>query len=190
MPPFAASRYGRRTGVALIVFLLGASSARTQDVTESSLKAAFVYSFAKFTEWPPDVLPPSMMFTACVLGDHAVGDALARIVKGRELSGHGIKVIHVGIEHPLRLCHLLYVSGVTSVQLTAIVATVRGAPVLTIGDHDEFGRLGGVAHIFVENGRVRFALNLELARRLRLELSSRMVTLAARTDDGPGAAQP
>ena len=189
MHPFAASRYGTRTGVAVIAFLLGVSSARSQDVTEPSLKAAFVYSFAKFTEWPPEVLPPSMMFTACVLGDDAVSDALAHIVKGRELGGHGIKVMRVGIEPPLRLCHLLYVSGVTSEQLTAIVAIVRGAPVLTIGDHEEFGRLGGVAHMFVENGRVRFALNLDLARSLRLELSSRMVTLAARIDDGPGAAQ-
>jgi hypothetical protein len=189
MPPFAASRCGRCARAVLIACLLGGSTAHSQDVTEPSLKAAFVYNFAKFTEWPQDVLPPSMMFTACVLGDDAVSDALARIVKGRLLDGRAIRVIRVGVEEPLRLCHLLYVSGVTSQQLTAIVAIVKGASVLTIGDHDEFGRLGGVAHMFVENGRVRFALNLDLARRLRLELSSRMVTLASRVDDGPGGAQ-
>jgi hypothetical protein len=173
----------------MISILLVVPTAWSQDVTEPALKAAFVYNFAKFTEWPADVLPPSTTFIACVLGDDAVSDALAHIVQGRMLEGRAIKVMRVGIAEPLRLCHILYVSGVTSQQLTAIITSVKGASVLTISDHDDFGRLGGVARMFVENGRVRFALNLDLARRLRLELSSRMVTLASRVDDGPGASQ-
>jgi hypothetical protein len=172
-----------------ISILLVVSTVWSQDVTEPSLKAAFVYNFAKFTEWPQDVLPPAMTLTACVLGDDAVSDALARIVKGRMLDGRGIKVMRIAVNEPLKQCHLLYVSGVTAEQLTAIVTIIKGASVLTISDHDDFDRLGGVAHLFVENGRVRFALNLGLARRLRLELSSRMVTLATRIDGSPVPAQ-
>ena len=52
-------------------------------------------------------------------------------------------------------------SGVTTAQVAAIVAGLRGAPVLTISDVDDFAQLGGIAQMFVENGRMRFDLNLE-----------------------------
>lgn len=168
--------------------LLCATPALAQDVTEPSLKAAFVYSFAKFTEWPVDVLPATGSFSACVLGDARVGDALERAVKGRLLGGRAITVSRVQADGPLRSCHLLYVSGATAAQVGTIVAAVKGAPVLTISDTDDFARLGGIAHVFVENGKLRFDLNLDLARRSRLQLSSKLLTLAANVHDAPGAA--
>jgi len=170
---------------ALALVVLSAPPAWTQDVTEPSLKAAFVYNFAKFTEWPPEALPAASPFMACVLGDGPLGAALTRTVEGRLLSGRTIGVSHPTIDGPLRTCHLLYISNVSSEQLAAILAAVRGAPVLTISDADHFARLGGIAHIFVENGKMRFELNLDLARRSRLLLSSRLLALAALVIDGP-----
>lgn len=183
----ASMRWWRCTAAVLAASLLHAPPAHTQDVTEPSLKAAFIYSFAKFTEWPAEGLPSTAAFNACVLGDQAIGDALERIVKGRTLSGHVISVSRVPPDGLLRSCHLLYVSGVSALQIAAIAATVRGLPVLTIGDADDFARLG-VAHVFVENGKMRFNLNLELAKRSRLQLSSKLLALAARVYDGPGTA--
>jgi len=167
--------------------LLCIPAARAQDAPEPSLKAAFIYNFAKFTEWPADGLPANAAFNACVLGDQAIADALERTVKDRTLSGHAVGVMRVQIGGPLRTCHLLYVSGVSAVQIAAIVASLRGTPVLTIGDLDDFGRLG-IAHIFVENGKWRFNIDLELAKRSRLQLSSRLLALAVRVHDGPGTA--
>jgi hypothetical protein len=175
-----------RGAAALAMLLLGTSRVWTQDVTEPSLKAAFVYNFAKFTEWPQDALPPLASFTACVLGDGPVGDALVRTVKGRLLSGRNISVSRVQLEGPLRSCHLLYVSGVTAPQMAAVLIVVRDAPVLTISDAEDFTLIGGMAHMFVENGRMRFDLNLDLARRSRLQLSSKLLALAAHVDEGPG----
>jgi uncharacterized protein DUF4154 len=181
-----ARRWELRSAIAAsALVVLSAAPAWTQDVTEPSLKAAFVYNFAKFTEWPPEALPAAAPFMACVLGDGPVGDALTRTVEGRQLSGRTIGVSRAAIDGPLRTCHLLYVSHMTPAQLTAILATVRGAPVLTISDADDFARLGGIAHIFVENGKMRFELNLDLARRSRLQLSSRLLALAALVIDGP-----
>ena len=171
----------------LAAALLWVLAAHAQDVTEPSLKAAFIYNFAKFTEWPADGLPVTAPFNACVLGDQAIGDALERAVKGRVLSGHTVSVARVQIDGPLRGCHLLYVSGVSTMQITAIAANLRGMPVLTIGDSDDFSRLG-IAHIFVEDGKMRFNLNVELARRSRLQLSSKLLALAAHVHDGPGTA--
>jgi uncharacterized protein DUF4154 len=176
----------RGAGAALAACLLCASTAQTQDVTELSLKAAFVYNFAKFTEWPSDALPATASFTACVLGDGPISDALERTVKGRLLSGRSINVSRMTLDGPLRTCHLLYVSGVTAAQVSAIVTMVKGAPVLTISDLDDFAPLGGIAHVFVEDGRMRFDLNLDRARLSRLQLSSKLLTLASRVNDGPG----
>jgi hypothetical protein len=179
-------RWRRSAGAAVAVCLLAASTARSQNVTEPSLKAAFVYNFAKFTEWPTDVLPATASFTACVLGDGPIGDALERTVKGRLLSGRSVEVSRVTVEGPLRACHLLYISGVTAAQVLAIMIIVKDAPVLTISDIDDFAPLGGIAHVFVENGTMRFDINLDRAKRSRLQLSSKLLTLATRVHDGPG----
>jgi hypothetical protein len=173
-------------GAAFAVCALCASTARAQDVTEPSLKAAFVYNFAKFTEWPSDALPVTASFSACVLGDGPVTEALERTVKGRLLSGRSVTVSRGTLEGPLRTCHLLYVSGVTAAQASAIVTVVKGAPVLTISDIDDFAPLGGIAHVVVESGKMRFDINLDRAKLSRLQLSSKLLTLASRVHDGPG----
>jgi hypothetical protein len=177
---------GRRlAGAVFSVVLLCTSAGRAQDVTESSLKAAFVYNFAKFTEWPPDVLPPTATFAACVLGDSPTRDALDRIVKGRLLSGRTISVSEVQFGAGLRSCHLLYMSGVSRAQVTAVVVALRGVPVLTISDSDDFARGGGIAQMFVENGKIRFDINLDVAKEARLQLSSKLLALAAHLHNGP-----
>ena len=88
-----------------------APTASAQDVTEPSLKAAFIHNFVKFTEWPPDVLPPAAPLVACVLGDAAFGDVLENYVKGHPVDGHAIVVSRIAADGMLRSCHLLYVSG-------------------------------------------------------------------------------
>jgi hypothetical protein len=175
--------------LAAALILVSGAVARAQDVTEPALKAAFVYNFAKFTEWPEDVLPASAAFNACVLDDGPVADALERAVKGRLLSGRHISVQRVHVGGPLRTCHLLFVSGLKGPDVGTVVAAVRGAAVLTISDIDDFGRIGGIAHVFVENGTMRFDLNLDLARSSRLQLSSKLLSLATRVHDGTGSAQ-
>jgi len=176
-----ASGPGRRSVVTAVLatLLLSTSAVHSQNATEASLKAAFIYNFAKFTDWPQAVLPTAATFTACVLGDNPIRDQLDRTLKGRQLSGRDISVSEVHLDGKLRSCHLLYVSGVTSAQVAAIVAAVQGAPVLTISDIDDFARKGGIAQMFVENGKLRFDLNLQVARSSGLQLSSKLLALAA-----------
>jgi hypothetical protein len=174
--------------------LLCASIGHGQDVTEPSLKAAFIYNFAKFTEWPQGTLPATAPFTACVLGASAGGGAsasaspiqvaLERTVKGRQFAGRQISVVQMRIDGQLRSCHLLYLSGVTLAQVAAVLEAVRGAPVLTVSDVDDFARRGGIAQMFVEDGKMRFELNLEAAKRSGLELSSKLLVLAAEVYGG------
>ncbi len=171
------ARIGR---AAIAVLLLIPASASAQDVTEPALKAAFIYNFTKFTEWPADAAPGEEPLVLCVLGDTAVADALARAVKGRVVAGHGMSVSSMAAGGPARACHVLYISGVTARQATQLLAGVRDVPVLTIGDLADFTRLGGIARFFFEDGRLRFSVGLESARRAHLQISSRLLSLAKR----------
>jgi len=152
----------------------------SQDVTEAALKAAFVYKFAKFTNWPADVVPPAgEPFVLCVVGDGAVADALERLVKGRELLGHSMAV-HKSPAAPERVCHVLYVSGVTAVQATQLIAKNRDLPVLTISDAEGFTEFGGIALFYFEHGQLRFSIDVASVKRSRLQISSNLLALAKR----------
>ena len=152
----------------------------TQDVTEPALKAAFVYKFAKFTEWPAAVVPAAAEpFGLCVVGDAAVADALERLVKGRVLEGRSMTV-HKSPGPPERVCHVIYLSGLTATQATQLVAKHRDLPVLTISDAEGFTELGGIAQFFFEHGQLRFNIDVASARRAHLQISSGLLTLAKR----------
>ena len=166
-------------GTIAILLLMGAGVS-AQDVTEPALKAAYIYSFAKFTEWPADVVPSAEPFVMCVAGDAAVGDALERAVKGRVLSGHSMAILRVPPAGPQGVCHVLYVSGVTSVQAAHLVAGLHDAPVLTISDVEGFTELGGIAQFFFERGRLCFSIHVGSAKRARLQISSNLLALAKR----------
>jgi hypothetical protein len=167
----------RLTRAAIAGVLVMRVLATGQEVTAPALKAAFIYNFAKFTEWPSGLMPAGQPLVMCVLGDAAVGEALERAVKGRELAGRSMTVWHVTPADPQRVCHVLYVSHVTAGQATQAVAGVRDLPVLTIGDAEGFSELGGIAQFFLEHGQLRFSVDLACAKRARLQISSRLLIL-------------
>lgn len=167
--------------------LICASPARAQDVTESSLKAAFIHNFVRFTEWPQEVLPPAAPLMACVLGDAAFGDALTNYVKGHPVGGHAIVVSRIAADSMLRSCHVLFVSQITARQAAQVMAGLTGAPVLTLSDIDQFAQVGGMAQLYVEAGTIRFRVNLDTATRCRLQLSSKLLSLAKLVKDQPNA---
>lgn len=150
-----------------------------QDVTEPALKAAYIYNFARFTEWP-DAPGPAQPLAMCVLGDAAVGDALERVVKGRQLSGRAVIVSRVMAAGPKPACHVLYVSTDMAADVSRAVAAVQDAPVLTIGDAVNFTRVGGIAQFFFERGQLHFNVNRQAVKRSRLQISSRLLALAQR----------
>jgi hypothetical protein len=162
--------------VAAILMLALAPAVRAQSAPEPALKAAFLYNFAKFAEWPVDA-PPADPLTICVLGDAAIADALDETVKGRTVDGRKTVVVRVKPEG-FRDCHVLYLAGLEAKRAQAIIDGLKGAPVLTVGDREQFAQSGGIAGLFIEQGRMRFAINVEAAQRGRLRISSRLLSLA------------
>jgi hypothetical protein len=156
--------------------LLASAWICAQGTVEPALKAAFLYNFVKFTEWPDEAVPSDSAIALCVFGDEAVATALEQTVKGRQVGGRSVTVARVNVA--LSSCQILYVSGVDRRQAVQVIERVKAAPVFTVGDLDGFAALGGVGQLFVENGKMRFALNPAAAQRARLRISSKLLALA------------
>jgi len=163
----------------LTVLLAGISaSGWAQTVAAPALKAAFLYNFAKFTEWPADALGPGSPLGMCTT-DGAVFEQLVKITAGRSIGAHQVAARLVTVDDAsLRECHVLYVSDLNATDSERVLEALKDVPVLTVGDGEAFVKLGGVAGLFVENGQMRFAIRIESAKRARLELSSKLLSLA------------
>jgi hypothetical protein len=155
--------------------LLGRTVGLAQDVTEPTLKAAFIYNFARFTTWPD---APGDSFVICVLNDGAVADALRRAVSGKSLTDRPVSVNVVAPAGPKRGCRVLYIAGMPVAEVATVVADLREAPVLTISSIDGFASAGGMTQFFFEHGQLRFRIHLESAKRAGLQISSRLLIMA------------
>jgi hypothetical protein len=173
-------RLARWGPAAIAGLVLIASSVAAQSVTEPALKAAFIYNFARFTDWPADPASGREPFLLCVVGDAAVGAALVRAVHDRTLGGHVLSVAITTAGEPPPTCRLLYISGVPAARAAQMLAGLRDVPVLTIGDLEEFIELGGVAKFFFEYGQLRFSVDRASATRAQLRISSKLLALAIR----------
>jgi hypothetical protein len=149
-----------------------------QDVSGPNLKAAYIYRFALFTEWPADALPSTGPLTMCVVGDPAVREALERTVRGVTVANRSVAVAFSQPDKLPPQCHTLYVSGVSSAQAARLVAGLRETPVLTISDLEGFNGMGGIAEFFYEAGQLRFSIRPDAVTQSHLQLSSRLILLA------------
>ena len=176
-------RFQRLVVTAALVVSAATPFTYAQTVTASAVKAAFLYNFAKFTEWPSDTLAPRQQLALCVIGDSAVAEALSQTIKGRSIDGHELTMEVVEADGSIRSCHLLYVGGLDAKRSTQLFEALKGVAVFTVGDRDRFADLGGVAQLIPENDRIRFAINVMSAVRARLHLSSKLLSLATIVKD-------
>ena len=156
-----------------------------QRPTEYQVKAAFLYNFAKFTEWPDEVLPgEEEPMVIGVLGEDPFGDTLDETVLGKTVKGRHLRVRRVErISDGLRKCHIVFVSSSETTRLHELFEILRGAPVLLVGDTDGFARAGGMINFVLIQNRIRFEINVDAAEKVGLELSSRLLKLAKIVSD-------
>jgi len=173
------ARTGRRLVLPFVVTALvgHVPDGGSQVVSESALKAAFLLNFVKFTEWPADVRPPTSPLVLCS-ADQTVSPELERTVAGQKVEQHPLSVSRVSLDGPLRDCALLYVGKVDRGKTVQLAQALDGAGVLTVGDEQAFAAAGGMIGLFVEDGRMRFAINIGAAERGRVRMSAKLLTLA------------
>ena len=154
---------------------------RTQNPPpgEYEVKAAFLFNFAKFVEWPQSAFADANSpLIIGVLGDDPFGDVLERTVAGKLVQGRPLRVQRWKRLVEMRYCHILFVSPSERGELPEILERFQAAAVLTVSEEDGFDELGGMIHFLLQENKVRFAINNRAAKAAGLKISSRLLMLA------------
>lgn len=167
--------------LALFIFVLATpfnAYSEMSQMQEYEVKAAFLFAFAKLTEWPKPAFEVSANnFVMCVLGENPFGDTLDSLV-GRNVGGQNVSIKIVSDTNGISACNLLFVSTSEKRRLPEIIAYVRSRPILTVSDISGFEKDGGIISFFLKANRVRFRINITAAEKARLKLSSHLLEVA------------
>lgn len=172
---------GSALGIALWV---GASCttgalAQSREASEYQVKAAFLYNFAKFVEWPPDAARDSSdPITICIIGQDPFGTVLDEVVRGKTVSGHRLVIRRSKPGQSWKGCQIAFISFSEGKDLPSILESSKRSGVLTVGETEGFAQRGGMINFVVEQERVHFEVNVEAAERAGLKISSKLLSLA------------
>jgi len=174
-----SGRLGRGLPVVLAALLLCApafTQADDQQVTEYRIKAAFLYNFSRFIEWP-DETGESGQFTICVLGVDPFGTAIDNLA-GKNVHGSTLDIRRLSTTAGMNDCRILYISKSESDRIGSILAPLQTRPVLTVSDTADFAEQGGIIRLKLVDKKVRFDINIDAAQRSGLNISSKLLSLA------------
>lgn len=178
---FAAACLLGMFGFAFIVLgSPGTAAARTvPHATEYRVKAAFVYKFGDYVEWPSDAFAaPSSPLVIGVVGADVLADELERIAVGRTIGGRQVVVRKLKYGAPLSGMHVIFVGQSDSRKLAAELDASKGQPALTVTESADGLRLGSMINFVVVSDKVRFDVALPSAEASRLKISSRLLAVA------------
>lgn len=178
------SRIWKFFGIAVVitawVVASSALSARAQSSSDREylIKAAFLYNFLRFVEWPAEALPESDgTIVVCLVGEDPFGEALESI-KGKTVKSKDLVIRRILTLQNLGGCQLLFVSSSEKNRLPEIIGALKGRAVLTVGELEGFTQLGGIIRFLIERNNVRFEINVDVAERTGLKISSKLLNLA------------
>lgn len=164
-----------RNGLSLFIFawiistspLWGSSSA-----LETKIKAAYLYNFTKFVEWPQNGGKPVKI---CVLGDAGMSKVLEELAsKQGEKKEFSIQTV---TKSQIESCDILYLSG-SDREVQNTLELAKEHDILTVSDNDNFSNNGGIVTLFSESGKIRFTINIAAVKKTNLKISSKLLELA------------
>lgn len=190
-PTLAVSAQGRTPGRAFILltlflaFGLAAPQAHGQTFKEQDVKAAFLYHFAQFVDWPPEAFPdPDTSLIIGILGTDPFGATLDQIVQGEVVKNRRLEVRRYRRVEEIDQCHILFISRSEERRLEQILLELSGKHVLTVGDSEGFALRGGMIRFMTEKNKIRLRINLDAAKAASVTISSKL--LRAAEVIGPG----
>jgi hypothetical protein len=167
-------------GLALAALFIAAQATAAEIDADAPLnvavKAAFLFNFAKFAEWP--ALPSGAPIIVCIVGDDGIAAALVETVRGQNIDGHALDVLRPPDNSAWRNCQLLFVADADARRFAAGLDGIKSLQVLTVSDAKGFAQTSGIIELYLEQGRMRFTINMDAAEHAGLHLSSRLLGLA------------
>lgn len=154
-------------------------SACAEPVPEYEMKAAYLYNFAMFTEWPDDAVKsaPASTVRLCLLGDDNFGSSLTNLARTRN-KGVRIQLSYLPDIKDVSGCHILFVDSSELKNAANITQVLANSPVLTISDSEELFRAGLMVGLFLENKRLAFDVNYSKTNDAKIMISSKLLRVA------------
>jgi len=164
----------------LVIAMAGASAPpRSAVAQEYDLKAAFLFNFAQFVEWPTDAFPtPTSPITIGVLGDDPFGASLDAVVAGETIRNRPLSVRRYRAVEQVDTCHILFVSSSEASQLDHIAKVLGHRSILTVGETKDFAANTGMIAFELSQRRLRLRINVAAATDARLTISSKLLRQA------------
>lgn len=169
-----------KTVILLLSLLLAGLTCPAQSApSEYQVKAAFIYNFARFIEWPTQsyFAADSPMIIG-VLGKNDFGDNLAQIINGKEIKGHPLQFKEFESVAEATNCQVLFISKSEQSDFPKIIVQLQGANILTVSDGDNFISAGGMINLVIVDQKIRFQINNDAAKKAGLTISSKLLSLA------------
>jgi hypothetical protein len=174
----------RRSAAFLLLALLSAACApvdRAQAAApgEYQLKAAFLFNFAKFIDWPAtSFATPQSPFTICILGTDPFRRAMDDALRGKTVGDRAVAVERSRDLADARHCQIVFVSSSEKRRVREILGSLRSTNALVVGETEGFAEAGASVQFTIEDDRVRFLINTDAAARAGLKVSSKLLSLA------------
>jgi hypothetical protein len=161
--------------------------AQSPKPTDYQVKAAYLYNFGRFVEWPSSVAAAkSESFTVCVLGQDPFGSTLDATLAGESIAGKKVVAKRISTPQESVNCQILFLSAAEASRLNRIVEDLDKVAVLTVSDMPQFAQRGGMIQFVLEGKRVRFEVNLSATQHVGLTLSSDLLKVATAVRKNPG----
>ncbi len=147
---------------------------------EYAIKAAYLYQFGRYVEWPAQSFADNRSpLIIGVLGTDPFGGILEEIARTKRIEGRPIVVRRFTSMADYPACHILFItSSVGPEQKAAAIQKAQGTHTLLVGEEPGFVEHGGTINFFLEENKIRFEINAEVAKKNQLKISSKLLSLA------------
>ena len=180
-----------REVVCVLVCLVFHATAAAQSAEVSQVKAAYLYNFAKYVEWPADESGGADKPTViCVVGDERTSDILDQVIVGRKANGRRLEARRPRTAGEFRACQILFIGFPDKAHIAPILRGLKDANTLVVGQSNQFLALGGMINLSEENGTIALEIDPKSAEASGLKISSRLLVVSRVVDIPPAGANP
>lgn len=150
-----------------------------QQTEEYKVKAAFLFHFVQFVDWPAEALADEKSpLTLCTIGKDPFGGGLETMLQGKSIGTRALQIRHLKQPQEVPGCQVLFVGGKERKEEAPLLVLLKDQAILTVGESDGFAKQGGMIGFCMDSDKVRFDINLDAAARAKLKISSRLLLLA------------
>jgi YfiR/HmsC-like len=180
-------------GGVILGFLLAAGlplGSQVRSASEYELKAAFLFNFAKFVDWPTGTFAdPDDPFRVCVWGSDSFAAVVEQVVRGKKVKEHPFRVETVHKPDQTKGCQILFISAIENRPPEQLLQGSDGLGILTVGEREDFAREGGMINFVMQQNRLGLEINPDAADRQGVKISAKLLSLARIVGDRSRAEQ-